>query len=120
MANRTSVRTSQTLRIVVDSPANVIPVTYTPPSAFEIIAVTLINRAAVGHTATLSNTGVAVASLVAAATNGAVVPATLIASAPPNTQNYVAAGSLISVISTDATARFELLVTILPGVTSTS
>jgi hypothetical protein len=120
MANRVCVRNAQTLRFTVDSAANVNPISYVSPIPYEIIAVTLINRAAVAHTATLSNGASVVATVAPGATNGAVVPAVLIASVAPNTQNYVPAGNVLSVLSTDALARFELLVTVLPNVISST
>lgn len=117
MANRASIRTSQTIRIVIDSAANVTPVSYTALGPFEIIEAWVVNRVATANTTTVKNGAVTLASIVSAATVGDVDYAAALGTADI-TKLYLNATDVLSVGTSDAAARVEVFLTILPGVTA--
>jgi hypothetical protein len=119
MANRVSVRNPQTMRFVIDSSANVTPVSYTALVDLEIVEIFVILTAAVANTMTIKNGATTVASIVSAGTLGEVDYASALANADI-TKLYVTSGSAITVGTSDANARAEVFVRVLPGVTATN
>jgi hypothetical protein len=119
MANRVSNRIPQILRFVIDSAANVTPVTYTAPDNMEIIEAWVVASVAVANNTTIANAGVTVAVIASAATIGDTDYAAAIATADI-TKRYVAAGAALTVQTSDANARSEVYISVLPGVTATN
>ena len=116
MANRASTRSMQTIRFVIDSPADAAPFVYTLGQAVEICEIRTLTTAAVGFTLTIRNGANQITTVISGGTIGDVDAAVPLAPAYIN----IAAGGTLTVQTTVAGARLIATMFVLPGTTATS
>lgn len=116
MSNRASTRSMQTIRFVVDSPADAAPFVYTLGQAVEICEIRTLTTAAVGFTLTIRNGGNSITTVTSGGGIGDVDVAGTLAPAFIN----IAAGGTLTVQTNAAGARLIATIFVLPGTTATS
>ena len=116
MANRASTRSMQTIRFVIDSPADAAPFVYRVDQNVEICEIRTLTTAAVAFVATIRNGADTITTVTSGGAVGDVDAALTLAPAFIN----IAAGGTLTIQTNAAGARLIATIFVLPGVTATS